>query len=150
MRIGLLAVVLLAVVAGGAWAAAAPKADKTPSFAEASGEPEALTADKLARVVDRLAERGIDAEGLADLAATYGLGGAIRLLAWAESTGKSIAELTAMRDDGQGWGQMARELGVGAGIGWIMGNGHSGDHGKANAPGQLKDKGPDAAESPAE
>ena len=146
IRIGLLALLLLAVVGGSAWAAAGPHSDKTPSFADAS---EAPAADQLARAVDKLAAHGIttDAEELAALAAKYGMGGAVRLVAWADATGKTVAELSAMRDGGDGWGQMAHELGVSPGIGWIMGNGHAGDHGKAAAPGQQKDKEKDADES---
>ena len=139
VRIGLLALLLLAVVGGSALAAGIPSADRTPSFADPSEAPETpLTADELARVLDRLEARGVSADAgqLADLAATYGLGGAVRLLAWAESTGKTVAELSAMRDDGMGWGQMARELEVGPGIGWIMGNRHAGGHGQAGAPGE--------------
>ncbi len=150
IRIGLFALLLLAVVGGSAWAAAGPHSNKTPSFADASEAPESPpSADELARVVDKLAAQGIttDAEELAALAAKYGMGGAIRLVAWADATGKTVVELSTMRDDGQGWGQMAHELGLSPGIGWIMGNGHAGDHGKANAPGQQKDKAKDADES---
>ena len=150
LRIGLFALLLLAVVGGSAWAAAGPHSDKTPSFADASEAPESPpSADELARAVDKLAAHGIttDAEELAALAAKYGMGGAVRLVAWADATGMTVAELSAMRDDGQGWGQMAHELGVGPGIGWIMGNGHAGEHGKATAPGQQKDKEKDADES---
>lgn len=150
IRIALLALLLLAVVGGSAWAAGGPHSDRTPSFADASEAPESPpAADELARVVDRLAAQGISADAgqLADLAAKYGLGGAVRLLAWADATGKTVAELSKMRDDGKGWGQMAHELGVSPGIGWIMGNGHAGDHGKAATHGQQKDKEKDANES---
>ncbi len=92
---------------------------------------------------------------LQSLAADYGLGGAVRLLAWADATDMSLADLRAMRDEGAGWGQMALELGVSPGIGSIMGNGAeaAGGHGRDSAPGQQKPK-PDggdedeAAESP--
>jgi len=153
VRIGLFALLLLAVAGGSALAAGIPRVDRAPSFADASEAPETpLTADEVARVLDRLEARGVSADAgqLADLAATYGLGGAVRLLAWADSTGMTVAELRAMRDDGMGWGRMARELEVGPGIGWIMGNGHAGSHGRSTAPGQLKDHGPEAAESPDE
>jgi hypothetical protein len=107
--------------------------------------------------VDRLHASGIDATSaqLGALAKDYGLGGAVRLLAWADASGKSLDELESMRDSGKGWGQMANELGLNPGIGSIMGQG--GEHGRENAPGQTKDKPdrddaedePDDAESPA-
>ena len=91
---------------------------------------------------------GIEAtsDQLQSLSADYGLGGAVRLLAWADATGMSLADLRAMRDDGAGWGQMAHDLGVSPGIGWIMGQGAgaAGEHGREGAPGQQKPK-PDGA-----
>jgi hypothetical protein len=111
------------------------------------------TADELAHATERLAASGIDAtaEELGALAADYGLGGAIRLLAWADATGMSVEELRALRDDGAGWGQMARDLDVNPGIGTVMGSG--GGHGPEDAPGKQKahDQGDDQPEdSPAE
>ena len=149
IRIGLFALLLVGVVGGSALAARGPHADGVPFFADASEAPEALaTADALSRAIDRLEAHGVstDASELLALAEKYGLGGAIRLLAWSESTGKAVAELSAMRDTGEGWGQIGRELGVSPGIGWIMGNGHAGEHGKPVAPGQLKDHAADADE----
>ncbi len=66
----------------------------------------------------------------------------MRLLAWADATGMSLADLRAMRDDGAGWGQIAHDLGVSPGIGSIMGEGGdaSGEHGRESAPGQQKPK----------
>ena len=140
LRIGLLAMLLVGVAGASALAAGGPRSDKEPSLLAASAEPGPSDA-KLERVVERLQELDIttDVEQLRTLAATYGLGGAVRLVAWADSTGKTVAELTAMRDAGRGWGDIAHELGTGPGIGWIMGNGHGGGHGKAGAPGQQKD-----------
>jgi hypothetical protein len=102
------------------------------------------SADALARLVDRLAEAGIatDADTIAALAADYGVGGAIRLLAWADASGLSTGDLAARFDGGQGWGEIARELDLHPGIGSIMGNGGGGppDHaqglGREGAPGQ--------------
>ncbi len=85
------------------------------------------------------------------LSADYGLGGAVRLLAWADATGMSLADLRALRDDGAGWGQIAHDLGVSPGIGSIMGQGAgaAGDHGRESAPGQQKPKPDDAHEDEA-
>ncbi|MEX0709767.1 MAG: hypothetical protein WD116_01025 [Chloroflexota bacterium] len=144
IRIGIFVLLLVGVVGGSALAAGGPRDDKGPSILAASAEPEAPPTDaKLKLVVERLEVLEITAEvgQLKTLAATYGLGGAVRLLAWADSTGKTVAELTAMRDAGRGWGDIAHELGTSPGIGWIMGNGnHGSGHGKAGAPGQLKGK----------
>ena len=80
------------------------------------------------RVVDLLDDAGIttDAATLDALADQYGLGGAVRILAFADAAGVDPSEVAAMRDDGMGWGQIARELDidVGPGIGWIMSGGH--------------------------
>ena len=151
VRIALFALLLVGVVGGTVWAAGLPNAGKTPGLLAASHEPEASpAADELARAVDRLKAQGIstDVGHLGDLAAQYGLGGAIRLVAWSDSTGKTVAELRSMRDAGKGWGQMAHELGVSPGIGWIMGNGHAGGNGKAGPSDQQKDHSADADESP--
>jgi len=153
MRIGLFALLLLAVVGGSALAAGGSHPSKPPSFADASEAPDAPpSAAELARAVDRLQAQGVstDVNQLSALAAKYGLGGAVRLMGWTKISGKTLAELSAMRDAGKGWGQIAHELGVSPGIGWIMGNGHAGDHGKASAPGQQKDHPADAGESESE
>lgn len=144
-RTAILAAGLLLVVASGtALATRAPRTTEEPAApaasqaaAESTPGPEAL-----AHATDRLEAAGIsvDAEQLADLAGRYGLGGAVRVLAWADASGKTVDELTAMRDgDGtpgtaMGWGQIARELGLHPGIGSIMGNG--GGRGRDTAPGQ--------------
>jgi hypothetical protein len=99
------------------------------------------SADALARLVDRLADAGIatdsnTADAIAALAADYGVGGAIRLLAWADASGLSTGDLAARFDGGQGWGEIARELDLHPGIGSIMGNG--GGHGRDQAPGQRR------------
>jgi hypothetical protein len=90
------------------------------------------------RVVGLLDNAGIttDASALTGLADTYGMGGAVRILAFADAAGVDPAEVTALRDAGMGWRQIARELGIdlGPGIGWIM-NGHGQDQ-------TDKDKGP--------
>jgi hypothetical protein len=140
VRLAILVASLAILAAGTALATQSPRLGQQGP-ATASNEPEAPpTADELARVVDQLAAQGIDASAdqLSALAAEYGLGGAVRLLAWADATGMSVADLRAMRDGGAGWGKLAHELDMHPGLGSIMGNG--GGHGRDNAPGQLKDK----------
>ena len=95
--------------------------------------------DSIRRTWPRLEARGIPFTDpqLADLATRYGLGGAVRVLAWSDETSLAVEEIAAMRDGsdtdpGMGWGRIAHELGVHPGIGSIMGNGH----GKEDAPGQ--------------
>ena len=135
--------VLLVVFAGAALGNRLPGLPAAPEHLASSAEPEASgdaesppTADALAHAADRLAAHDIEADAalLSDLASRYGLGGAVRLVAWSDETGLTVDELAAMRDEGQGWGDIARELGVHPGIGSIMGNG--GGNGRADAPGQ--------------
>ncbi len=161
-QIGLFVLLLLVVIGGSALAAArGPAANQTPSLLAGSHEPEASeaaeapetppNAAELAQAADRLKTHGItaDAAQLKTLAAKYGLGGAVRLLAWSKSTGKTVADLVAMRDGGKGWGQIARELGVHPGIGSIMGGGHD-KADKANDKADKANDKADAAESPDE
>jgi hypothetical protein len=143
-RIAILIGALLVLVAGSALATQVPRSSRNETV-NASQQPEAPPgAEDLAHAVDRLGAAGIDtdADQLQALSAEYGLGGAVRLLAWADATGMSLADLRAMRDDGAGWGQMAGELGVNPGIGSIMGQGAgaAAEHGPENAPGQQKPK----------
>jgi hypothetical protein len=142
IRVGLVALLLVGVLAGSALAAQHPGASKVPGEAATSEAPETPpTAAELARAVDRLKAHDITATAaqLGTLADKFGLGGAIRLMAWSKSTGKTIAELSAMRDAGKGWGEIGHELAVSPGIGWIMGNGHAVGKGNADAPGLKKD-----------
>ena len=77
---------------------------------------------------------------LTELATKYGVGGAVRIVAWSAADPDRMADLRAMRDgdgsegSGMGWGQIAKELGVHPGIGSIMGNG--GDHESPNGSGE--------------
>lgn len=108
------------------------------------------TAEELAHAADRLGAHDITVDDavLSELATRYGLGGAVRVVAWAADPDDEITvdSITAMRDgdgsDGSamGWGQIAKELSVHPGIGSIMGNG--GGHGRDNAPGQQEDAAP--------
>lgn len=111
--------------------------------------------DNSEHVVDRLADAGIttDTDELDALADVYGVGGAVRVLAFADAAGVDPSEITAMRDDGMGWGEIARALAeehpdfdLGPGIGWIMGhgnangNGHGQGHSQAHGQGHDKSK----------
>lgn len=151
-RIGILAAIAVLLAATGTvLAMRAPQVGQEPSQVTSSHEAEAddapPTAEELAHAMGRLARIGITDEALvADLAATYGLGGAVRIVAWANDNeqGATIDQIRAMRDgDGtegsaMGWGRIAREIGAHPGIGWIMGNG--GGHGRDGAPGQQEDE----------
>jgi hypothetical protein len=133
-------------------APSSPEADESPN-AEASPADDAggaqLSDDHAAALVDLLKAQGIDAtaDELKTLAATYGVGGAVRIEAWAAATNQSVADLVAAYEaSGVGWGAFARQLEandsslhLSPGIGWIMGHGHgnASSH-AANAPGQVK------------
>jgi hypothetical protein len=141
-RIALLAALaLLVALAGTALGNRAPVAD-TAAPPQADEQEEAPDDVAIQRVVDRLAARDIDVEPaqVRELAAEHGLGGAVRVLAWS-AQGVSIEEVQQRRAEGQGWGVIARDLGVHPGIGSIMGNG--GGHGREGAPGQQRDRGSD-------
>jgi hypothetical protein len=160
-RILAASIVLLLVVAASAVAApwSGPNGSRGPAASSHQEVPEGEdtdeeegappSAEQLARLVERLGEAGIvtDADTIAGLAASYGLGGAIRVLAWSNAAAVDPAEITAMRDSGLGWGDIARQmneaqegLDLHPGLGHILGQG--GGHGRANAPGQLKKQEP--------
>lgn len=137
-RLALLAAALLLVLAAGSVLATRAPQPATPPAADHQdgdgNEGAASDAEAVTHALERLAANEITVEDEAafgELAGQYGLGGAIRLHAWADATGMSVDELAAMRDgDGtqpMGWGQMARELGVHPGIGSIMGRGSAAD-----------------------
>ena len=147
-RIALLAAAVLILLAAGSVLANRSTARDVPAAPASSHEPGAdgeadapPTAEDLARVEERLLANGIpfDESVLNDLAARYGVGGAVRVLAWSQAADMDVAEITAMRDGtdteaGMGWGRIAKDLEVHPGIGEIMGNGH----GRDSAPEQLK------------
>lgn len=129
------ALALLVALAGTTFANRSPVAEPaTPVIADEHEGPEDAAVH---RVVDRL---GADETRVRELAAEHGFGGAVRLLAW-EKAGVTIADVEARRSEGQGWGEIAKDLGMHPGIGSVMGNG--GGHGRDNAPGQQKDRGAD-------
>jgi hypothetical protein len=102
---------------------AAPAREPEPADEDADGPPSAAN---LARVVEKLAAKGITTttDQLAALAAKVGLGGAVRVLVFADASGKTPAQILAAFDSGKGWGVIAKELGLHPGIGSIMGNGN--------------------------
>lgn len=157
-RILIVVLALLLVVAGTALANKGGKSAEHRSPVAASHQPESSDAEKtdtdadsaegapseklLGRLVDRLADAGIDtdADALAALAADYGVGGAVRLVTWADASGMDVSDLVAMFDSGMGWGAIAHQLmeddpslDLSPGIGWVMGKGHGKGHGQATA-----------------
>jgi len=147
LRVALLVLALVVVVAGTALANRG-KADEHRSPNAASHEPETSAAEKagtetssdaissklLDRIVASLADQGIttDADTVRTWAEKVGVGGAVRLLTWADASGKTPAEIAAMFDSGMGWGAIAHKLTdadsslhLSPGIGRIMSNGHA-------------------------
>ena len=150
-RIALLGgAVLLLAVSGTVFATRQPQGADEPAGVSQDGDDVPPTAEELAHAAERLRanEITVDEGVLGDLATRYGLGGAVRVLAWAADADDDVTveSITAMRDgDGtegsaMGWGRIAKELGFHPGIGSIMGNG--GGHGRDNAPGQQGDETP--------
>ena len=142
-RLAALAALVLAFVAtGSVLATRAPQAPVQPSQLAQDDEDAPPTAEDLAHAAERLAANDLEISGdlLAELAAQYGVGGAVRVVAWSGGDEALMGEIRAMRDgdgtegSGMGWGQIAKDLGVHPGIGSIMGGG--GGHGRENAPGQ--------------
>ena len=142
--------VLLLAVSGTVLATRQPPIANEPAGVAQDGEDTPPSAEELAHAADRLRAHNITVDDavLNDLATRYGLGGAVRVLAWAADPNDEVTveSIAAMRDgDGtegsaMGWGRIAKELGFHPGIGTIMGNG--GGHGRDNAPGQQGDETP--------
>src|SRR5574338_44182 len=121
--------------------AASGSADESEGTDEDKGEADhvgshASPSDELiANVLDRLSTAGIDTDAatLKSLIESNCVGGAVRLLAWSDASGTSVADLQQMLDGGMGWGQIARQLNdadpslnLSPGIGWVMSGGHGG------------------------
>ncbi len=143
-RIALLvAAVLIVAVSGTVLATRQPQTADEPAQVTQDGDDTPPSPEKLAQLSERL---GVDQQVISDLAVEYGLGGAVRILAWSDGNAELMADIRLKRDgtgteeSRMGWGQIAKELGVHPGIGSIMGNG--GGHGRDNAPGQ-QDRGTD-------
>jgi hypothetical protein len=145
-RIAILAALALLVgAAGTVLATRAPQATEAPGLLAASHEPEAETedgdVDGTTHARERLSDAGIavgdDFDGLVE---QYGVGGAVRLYAWADELADyDVDDLADMRDgaDGEhpvGWGKLARALGVSPGIGSVMGNAPDSPPGLENRP----------------
>src|SRR5688500_16194358 len=91
----LAAAVLVLVAAGSALANRAPAARDLPAQPASSHEAEVPpSAEDLAHAADRLEAKGIGFQEavLDDLAARYGVGGAVRVLAWADAEGIVITD----------------------------------------------------------
>jgi hypothetical protein len=114
-------------------ASEAPEASEAPDAVDkndAEGGPP--SAAEITRVVGRLSDAGITTTdaALQALASKMGLGGAVRVLAFAHASGKTPAQIVDMFQAGTGWGQIRHQLNlsIGPGIGWIMGGGHGNPH----------------------
>ncbi len=88
-------------------ASEAPEPEDPDNSADGSPSPA-----KIADVVGRLTAAGIPATAaqVQELAGKVGLGGAVRVLAFAKASGKTPAEILAMFQSGKGWGQIDHEL----------------------------------------
>ena len=136
------AVILLATATVLVTRAVVTSGEANEQAAGADENEDPPTADDIAHASERLAANGLEIsdDTLTELAAEYGVGGAVRIVAWSEADPARIADLRAMRDgdgsegSGMGWGQIAKELGVHPGLGSIMGQG--GDHEKSDGPGE--------------
>ena len=148
----LVAASLVVGVAGSALAMRAPTAEDGSRAAADETEPSASDDGQgVVHALDRLGKVGIeiDEATLRDLAATYGVGGATRIAAWAADPDDdvTIESIRAMRDgdgtpdSGMGWGQIARELGVHPGLGAIMGGGEGNGNGHGNGNGNGNGQG---------
>ena len=128
---------------------ASPKPRK-PEVAEDEEDEAAAAAGESSgadHALARLTAAGIptSAAAFARVADQVGVGGAVRVFAFAEASGKTPDEIVAMFKGGLGWGRIATtlDLSIGPGIGWIMGQGHGagGAKSKDKTNGKAKDKG---------
>ena len=122
-----------------------PDADSSEA-AEPSEKPDVETEDNATdgavHAIDRLAAAGIKTtpDVFQKTAATVGVGGAVRVLAFANASGKTPDQILAMFQGGMGWGQISKNLhlSIGPGIGWIMGHGHGNGAAKAKPSKEAK------------
>jgi len=105
----------------------APEPDASESPEANEGSDAAPSAAEITDIVGKLKAAGITTTEAAfkALVAQVGVGGAVRTLAFAHASGKTPAQILAMRDGGLGWGRIRKQLNLGItpGIGWIMGGG---------------------------
>ncbi len=150
MLIGGLVVLLLMALVGTVLATPAVNPEAPGAVTQDGDEdPEGPpSGDRVQRMVDDLAavDISVDPALAADYAARYGIGGAMRLLAWADASGRSADEIAGLFDSGIGWGDIRRqlqesnpELDLHPGIGWIMREARGNGVGRENAPGQNRD-----------
>ncbi|HEX5038707.1 MAG TPA: hypothetical protein VFW95_01050 [Candidatus Limnocylindria bacterium] len=129
----LVAAVLVVAVSGTVLATrrAPPVGQPAAPAASAQGEADEGPPDAadVAHAAERLRAHGYEGNEaqLTDLASRYGVGGAVRLVVWADESGESVDAIAARRDDGMGWGQIAHDLGVSPGIGAVMRGGGNED-----------------------
>lgn len=104
-----------------------------PAGAQSSGE--ALIREKIASVY---AGDFPELSSILDelRAAGLGYGEIIMALQLAKLSGQDVMEILAMHQDGRGWGQIARDLGIdpaelGRAVAQVMSAGKSGEHGQA-------------------
>jgi hypothetical protein len=119
--------------------AAKPSAAAKPAE-KPDTETEHNSASDAAHAIDRLAAADIRTtpDVFQKIAATVGVGGAVRVLAFADASGQTPDQILAMFQGGLDWGQISKNLhlSIGPGIGWIMGQGHG------NAEGHSKPEKP--------
>src|ERR671914_3036114 len=95
---GLTALLLLFVAAGAVLAMRAPEAtDPPPPLAQDEDETPP-TAEELAHAKERLAADDLEVadDVLAELAGQYGLGGAVRIVAWSDGNADRMARIRDM------------------------------------------------------
>jgi hypothetical protein len=153
-RIALLvAAVLIVAVSGTVLATRQPQTADEPAQVTQDGDDTPPTAEELAHAESRLEEvlsSDVNPDVLSELATQYGLGGAVRIIAWSGNNSDEITKIRDMRDSGgpegteMGWGRIAKLRGEHPGIGSIMGNG--GGNGRDSAPGQ-QDRGTDEGDA---
>ncbi len=114
--------------------ATAPAAREAEEPEESEDVDENDTAPSLAnleRIVAKLAAAGITTttDKLAELSAEVGVGGAVRVLLFADASGSTAAEILALFESGKGWGVIAKDLdlAINPGLGSVMGNGKGHD-----------------------
>src|SRR5215210_1062306 len=100
-RIGALAALAIVLAASGTvLAMRAPQAPAPGSEGTQDDGDTPPTAEEVAHAADRLAAHDlvVSDELLAELAATYGIGGAVRIVAWSGGDETEMADIRAMRD----------------------------------------------------
>ena len=113
-----LALILIASAAVVVTRAFDTPAEASQQAADGDEDESPPAADEIARAGERLAANGFEVsdEVMTELATKYGVGGAVRIVAWSRADPDRMADLRVMRDgdgsegSGMGWGQIAKEL----------------------------------------